>query len=277
VDAFLRLVDPAFDDKVLLEVEAGPEQIAPLEPDVVVLRSFMAERLGRSLETLDIPVVYVDLETPDRYFQDLELVGQLLGNEARAAEIRSFYRVRLDRVDESLQGLAEDQKPRVLLMQYSAQGSEIAFLVPSAEWIQTIETRLAGGIPAWSEAAQAGGWTVVSLEQVAAWDPDQVFVIAYQSASDEVVRKLKSDPQWQGLRAVREASIYGFPADIVSWDQPDPRWILGLTWLAGKMHPAHFPDLDMSWEMAQFFEQLYRMESTVVEQRILPVLKGDLE
>ncbi|NIV32572.1 MAG: ABC transporter substrate-binding protein, partial [Anaerolineae bacterium] len=102
---FLQFVDPAFDEKSVLEVDAGPEQIVPLDPDVVVLRSFMAEKLGKSLEQIDIPVVYLDLETPEQYFRDLATLGKLFGNEARAAEIQSFYQVRLDRLDAALDGL----------------------------------------------------------------------------------------------------------------------------------------------------------------------------
>jgi iron complex transport system substrate-binding protein len=276
VGDFLRLVDPTFRDKTILEVEAGPEQVAPLDPDLVILRSFMAEKLGRSLEQLDIPVVYVDLETPDQYFRDLDTLGQLFGNAARAAEIQSFYRARLERIAEPLQGLGDDQKPRILILQFSDQGGEVAFQVPAGAWMQTTLAELAGGIPVWSEAAQGGGWTVVNLEQVAAWDPDQIFVISYKANSADIVAWLKAEPQWQVLKAVREGQIYGFAADTFSWDQPDPRWVLGLIWLAGKVHPERYPDLDVRHEVSQFFEQLYGMGSVVVEEQILPNLKGDV-
>ena len=131
---FLGLVDPMFEEKVVLEVEAGPEQIAPLLPDVVVLRSFMAETLGKPLEQLDIPVIYVDLETPEQYFRDIVTLGHLLGDQGRVEEIRSFYQARLDRVSEGLQGLADDEKPRVLILQYTEQGGEVALNIPSADW-----------------------------------------------------------------------------------------------------------------------------------------------
>lgn len=276
VGDFLRLVDPTFRDKTILEVEAGPEQIAPLDPDVVILRSFMAEKLGRSLEQLDIPVVYVDLETPDQYFRDLDTLGQLFGNAARATEIRSFYRARLERIAEPLQGVGDDQMPRILILQFSDQGGEVAFQVPAGVWMQTTVAELAGGTPVWTEAAQGGGWTIVNLEQIAAWDPDQIYVISYKADSADIVARLQAEPQWQVLKAVKEGQIYGFAADTFSWDQPDPRWILGLIWLAGKVHPERFPDLDVRHEVSQFFEQLYGMGSVVVEEQILPNLKGDV-
>jgi iron complex transport system substrate-binding protein len=277
VGDFLSLVDPTWGQKTILAVEAGPEQIAPLQPDVVLLRSSMVDSLGRSLEELDIPVVALDLETPEQYFRDVAVLGRLLANTARAEAISTFYRSRLDRVEQAVGELNPDQKPRVLLVQYSDQGGEVALNVPSADWLQTMEVELAGGTPVWKEAAPGGGWTVVGLEQIAAWDPDQIFVVSYKVDSAEVMAKLKADSRWQVLQAVQSGAIYGFPADFFSWDQPDPRWILGLSWLAAKIHPDRFPDLDMEREAAEFFSQMYGIDRTVIESTILPNLKGSIE
>jgi iron complex transport system substrate-binding protein len=279
VGDFVSLVDPAWDQKTVLAPDAGPEQIVPLSPDVVLLRSFMADSLGRSLAELDVPVVYFDLETPEQYSRDVSVLGQLLGNTARAETIGAFYRERLEGVEKVADGLSTGEKPRVLLVQYNDQGGEVAFNVPSAAWLQTMEVELAGGVPVWAEAAQGGGWTLVNFEQIAAWDPEQIFVVSYRVDSAEIVADLVADPQWQALQAVQEGAIYGFPADVFSWDQPDPRWILGVTWLAGKVHPDRFPGLDMERETVQFFSQMYGIDEAVVETRILPRinLEGKVE
>ena len=274
---FLAFVDPTFSEKRLLEPDAGPEQIAPLDPDVVVLRSFMADKLGNALEKLDIPVIYVDLETPEQYFRDLGTFGQLFGNEARVEEIRAFYQARLDAIADKMQDLSAEQKPSVLLLQRSDKGGDVAFNVPPASWIQTIEVELAGGSPLWKDTAQGNGWTVVNFEQVASWDADRIFVISYSADAAEIVDGLKADPQWQALKAVQDEEIYGFAADIYSWDQSDPRWILGVTWLAGKIHPDRFPDLDMPQQVIQFFEQMYGMDKSVIQEHILSTLKGNIE
>jgi iron complex transport system substrate-binding protein len=273
---FLQFVDPSFDQKAVLEVEAGPEQIAPLHPDVVIVRSFMAESLGNSLEQIDLPVVYVDLETPEQYFRDVGTLGALFGNEARAQEIRSFYQARLDKLQNALQGLDDAQKPRVLVVQYSEQGGEAALNVPSVSWLQTIETELAGGAPVWVEAAQGGGWTIVNFEQIAAWDPDVIFLISYNADPARVIKRLRSDARWQALSAAKAERLYAFPGDIFSWDQPDPRWILGATWMATRLHPERLADVDLVDEVTQFFEQMYGMEWAAFAEQIVPKVWGDV-
>lgn len=273
VSDFLPLIDPSFDMKPHLEYGAAAEQIAPLNPDAIVMKSYMAETLGEPLELLEFPVIYVDLETPEQFFHDLATIGQLLGNEERVAEIEEYYQARIDRVKQGVNGA---DRPRVLVLQHSSTGEEVAFEVPPTTYMQTIQVETAGGTPVWSEAAQSGGWTVVSLEQIAAWNPDIIFIIAFRGDPDALVEELKADPTWQSLQAVQNESLFAFPLDHYGWDLPDPRWILGLTWVATKIHPERFTEVDMMQEMYEFFDQMYGMDRAAVENHILPVLKGDL-
>jgi iron complex transport system substrate-binding protein len=277
VAEFLRLVDPVFDQKSRLDVEAGPEQIAPLHPDVVVTKRYLSDTLGQPLEQLGIPVVYVDLETPEQFFRDLTTLGQLFGNPARAEEIKAFFQERLDRVTQALQEVPDAQKPRILLVQYSQQGGQVALFIPSSAWIQTIEVELAGGTPIWKEAATGGGWKVVNLEQIASWNPDQIFVIDYHSDSAQTVEQLTAEPAWKALAAVQADQVFGFAGDIFSWDQPDPRWILGLTWLAWRIYPSRFPAMDMTEEATEFYREMYHLDEASIAEHILPSLRGNLK
>jgi iron complex transport system substrate-binding protein len=277
VGDFLAHVDPDFEAKTLLDPEAGPEQIAATNPDIVVLKNILSNELGGSLEQIGITVLYVDLETPEQYQRDVALMGRLLGNEARADKIWSFFQSRLDRIAEAVASLAEKDTPTVLLAQYSEQGGDVALEVPSAAWMQTTQVELAGGWPVWKDAAAGGGWHVVNLEQIAAWNPDQIYLISYDEDAAAVARRLSTDPRWQRLAAAGSGAIYGFPGDIYNWAQPDPRWILGFTWLAGRIHPQLYPDLDMLAEVRGFFGELYGMDPQTIEEQILPALTGDLD
>ena len=220
---FLPFIDPEFDQITSLEKNAGPEQIAPVNPDAIVLKTTAADELGPSLETLGIPIVYVEMESVEQYFDDISTLGQLFGDSERAQEIIDFFQVRLDGIDTALADVDDAEKPKVLLIQYSEEGGEVAFEVPSASWLQTRQVELAGGNPVWAEAAPGGGWNTVNFEQIAQWNPDKVFVVTYQSDSTEAVDKLKQNGEWQALAATQNDEIYGFPADIFGWDSPDPR------------------------------------------------------
>ena len=51
---------------------------------------------------------------------------------------------------------------------------------------------------------------------------------------------------------------------------------LGLTWLAGRLHPELFPRLNMVAEAQSFYQNLYGLDAAFFEKNILPTFKGDL-
>ena len=272
----LPVIDQNPSDKIFFEKNAGPEQIAPALPDVVILKSYMAESLGKPLEILGITVVYLDLETPEQFFRDIEILGKLFGNSERAQEVQSYYQQRLDNIQQRTDGITEAQKPSALMIQYSDKGGDVAFKIPPASWLQTTMVELVGGEPIWTEASETGGWAIVNFEQIAAWNPDQIYVIYYPGDASPITEHLKSDPKWQAIRAVQQDQLFAFPGDFLSWDQPDTRWILGLSWLFTKVHPELAAGIDIMQEVNQFYEQLYRLDQEIIQNEVNPVLNGNL-
>jgi iron complex transport system substrate-binding protein len=272
----LPVIDPNSSDKIFFEKNAGPEQIAPAQPDVVILKSYMAESLGEPLEILGITVVYLDLETPDQFFRDIETLGKLFGNSERAGEVQRYYQQRLDEIQQRTDDITEAQKPSVLIIQYSDKGGDVAFKVPPASWLQTTMVELVGGTPIWTEASETGGWAIVNFEQIAAWDPDQIYVIYYPGDASPITEHLKSDPKWQAIQAVQQDQLFAFPGDFLSWDQPDTRWILGLSWLFAKVQPELADGIDITQEINQFYEQLYHLDKETIQNEVNSVLNGDL-
>ena len=49
-----------------------------------------------------------------------------------------------------------------------------------------------------------------------------------------------------------------------------------MTWLASKIHPDRFADLDLMDEVSQFFAQMYGLDQAAVQVHILPNLKGSV-
>lgn len=275
--SMLPLIDPNFDTKDQFERDAAAEQIAPVQPDVVLMKTYMADKLGSPLEQIGIPVAYMDLESPDQFFRDIEAIGAMFDNPERVEEIKSFYQVRLDELQDGVAGIDPGDLPDVLLLQYSDRSGEVAFNVPSASWLQTTMVSNAGGTPMWRDAAEGGGWTLVNFEQIAAWDPDVIILVNYTGDPGEVVQNLKEDSNWNALRATKDGQLYAFPGDFLSWDQPDTRWILGQLWLAKVIHPDLFSEWDMLDQAREFYTELYKLDEATFETDVAPLINGDIE
>ncbi|OQB27013.1 MAG: Fe(3+)-citrate-binding protein YfmC precursor [Chloroflexi bacterium ADurb.Bin180] len=276
-DDFLPYVDPNWSRKSILAAGPNAEQIAALKPDLVLMKGFLVDGLSKTLAEVKIPSLYLALETPEQFYQDVTNMGKVLGEPQRAEHVVSYYQERLERIKQRTADISEDQKPRVLLLEYTDRGGSLAVKVPARSWMQTIEVQLAGGHPLWLEqATQTDGWTVTNLEQVALWNPDKIFlVITYTMNARTIVARLKEDPLWSKLKAVQNNELYAFPADLYGWDNADPRWILGVNWLATRMYPERFSDIDMNAEIYQLFG-LFGMDKAAVDEHIMPVVQMDV-
>jgi iron complex transport system substrate-binding protein len=271
---FLPLVDPSFPAKTALATNPGPEHVAALNPDLVITKGNVPTPLGSSLSRLGIPVLHFGMENPDQFLKDVRTTGILFGNPNRADEIAQFYQARLELLAKGLEGVSEEQKPRVLVMGYNERGGKAAVQVPGRSWTQTIQTVMAGGNPVWLDSSLSGeGWTVINFEQVASWDPDKIFIIpSFRLDRREVLKSFKEDRQWRMLKAARTNDMLLFPSDIFGWDSPEPRWILGMMWLATRIFPERFSHIDMKEEVYRFFTAMFGLERAAVDDAIMPLV-----
>jgi len=271
---FISLLDPNYAEKAWLQRDAGVEQFVSAEPDLVVMKSSNAEKYGAPIEAINIPVVYIDFETPEQYARDLDILGKIFGNPKRAEELIAYYQGKQIAVTVAL--AAESTHPSVLLLQYALKDGAIAFTVPPLSWMQTRLVEMACGTVAWSDVQPSSGWTTVTIEQIAAWDPDVILIVAYNDDPSAIAASLKEDAQWKTLRAVQNGKLYGFPKDLYSWDQPDTRWVLGLQWLATMLYPERLKPETLMPAVQEFYQFAYGLDAQAFEASIKPALQGDL-
>lgn len=274
---FVPLVDPTFAEKTVLQ-SPGPEQIAALHPDLVLAKGAVLEATGIALGEIHVPVVYLGLETPRQFYRDVANIGALLGQPSRAREITSYYQSRVARLRAGWRKVRETERPRVLVVEYAERGGAAAVRVPARPWMQTQEVEAAGGRPVWLDSAAPGsGWTVANLEQIARWDPDLIILVVWYTLDPaRVVATLEADPQWRELRAVRSGALRAFPSDIYGWDTPNPRWLLGMTWMAKTLHPERFAALDVAAEVRDFYRTLYGMDESAISRGIMSRVRLDV-
>ena len=272
---FISLLDPEAEQRAVLAPDPGVEEILAHRPDTVVLKSYLKSGLGRRLQDLNVPVLYLDLESPEQFRQDIAAIGQLFGDPKRSEALIRFYDRNLQEVRKISEALPESEKPDTLLLYYGVRSGTASFNVPPRQWLQTSLVQWAGGNPIWLEAAAGSGWRQIGFEQIAAWNPECILLVSYHTPVDEVKATLLADPKWLELDAVRRGKLLAFPADYLSWDQPDPRWILGLHWLIGKLHPGLVARAEMQEKVIEFYSFVYGLSPQRIEEAILPLIQGD--
>ncbi|MBQ9344892.1 MAG: ABC transporter substrate-binding protein [Kiritimatiellae bacterium] len=261
-----------------LFTEGSAEDIAAADPDLILLKS-SSHLFGESLEPLGLPLAYLDLESPDDYARDLLLLGDLLHAPDDAARLAATYAATVADVTTAVSRAraAGAPAPRVLLCQVNASRGPDGCRVPPPDWIQTWLVTAAGGIPCWTNAILPGQWANVTLEQVAAWDPDALVVISYATPATTAVECLATSPAWTSLRCWRTGRVYPMPGDFCSWDLPDPRWLLGLQWMATRLLPPDaFPDFFSMEQALVDFYALLGLSPATTRAKLLPLIPEPL-
>jgi iron complex transport system substrate-binding protein len=272
--SFLAAIDPGYAKKPTLDRNAGAEAYAALKPDAIILKSSMKKSLGPSLDALGLRQLYLNLETPEDYSADLRLLGRFLGMERRGDDLVEFYESRVRTIQAAVEKIKPLASPKVLLVQAPGPIGG-AWDVPPVSWMQTRLVEMAKGSPVWTKANPGAGWGSINAEQIAAWDPDYVFVVDYRDDSRLSAARFSSTPSLKGVSAVKKGRVFGFPQDFYSWDQPDVRWILGLEWIARKLYPEAFSSFPMMDSARDFFRFMYGFDKENFDRVILPRLSGD--
>ena len=201
----------------------------------------------------------------------------MLDEEKRGDELTSSYKMLFNKISEKINSNKGKTNSSVLILQASSEDQKYAFSIPAANWLQTDLVKKAGGNPVWQEANQAGSWVQINIEQISAWEADQIFIVNYQGEANKIISNLKNDPVWSNLKSSQTENIYAFPYDYQSWDQPDPRWILGYSWLAYSLNPGVFSADELESEILTFYENFFLLEKNLIQANISPRIRNILE
>lgn len=106
-------------------------------------------------------------------------------------------------------------------------------------------------------AASIKGFKQVSIENVLSWNPQVIFV---QDRYPDVVKQIVNEPAWQAIEAVKQHRVYLMPEYAKAWGYPMPEALaIGELWMAKKLYPERFADIDMQKAADAYYQRFYRM------------------
>ena len=268
---FFSLVRPSLDEKPRISQNASAEEIAAQNPQLVLTKTANFEKIGKKLDQLDIPNFTMNLETYADWKAEITQLGKLLKNTSRAQQILSLFDNRLGSITNAVSSLAPEAKQKVLILQGVTTDNAFSFKIAPDSWMQTWMVENVGGIPVWKGAnTAANGWSTVSFEQIAAWDPDKIYIVSYKTPSKPYVEEIYSSPLWSNLKAVKNHNVEETPSDMMNYIQPVATWILGMQWMAQDLYPELFASVDMNQEITSFYGEFYG----ITDPKVLETLLG---
>jgi iron complex transport system substrate-binding protein len=234
---------------------ANIETILKFKPDVIIdvgtTSQTYVSLANNTQAQIGIPYLLFDgrLSSTAATYRAL---GKALGVEAKAEELARYSEQVLDGVASRLAGLPPSERPKV----YYGRGPD--GLQTGLEGSINLEVLDYVGAYNVASAAGKGGLTQVSIEQVLSWDPD--VILTFDAG---FYRKVKTDPLWAQISAVRNGRIFRAPSLPWGWfdSPPGVNRLIGIRWLAGLLHPARFPD-SIEPVVRDFYTRFYHVDLT---------------
>jgi iron complex transport system substrate-binding protein len=226
------------------------ESILALRPDVVVQWTEPAD-LIRALEGAGLTVVGLINSPPTQeiHERNLTIVGEIIGQRARVAQLIRTQQAIRQRIEAAVAGIAVSEKPRVLYLRSVRQ----SFNPAGRNSYQDFWIRLTGGT---NVADFVDTNMAVNLEQIIAWNPQTIFVGAFDDATpDDVMRQASL----AGVDAVRDRRVYKLPHGGYRWDPGSHESHLTWQWATMLLHPERVR-FDLRGSMRETYRFLYHYE-----------------
>ena len=241
--------------------ELNTEELLNLKPDVVFYSANNTDEYEK-LSAAGIPAIGFstsnwDYDCVATFENWVKLLGEVLNQEDKAAGIAEYGHQVYDEVQSVLTEAGDIEKPRVLILFNYAGGviktSGSNFF--GQYWIEST-----GGI---NVAADLNGTPEINMEQIYEWDPDIIFITNFSPYQpDDLYNNTIDGDDWSNVTAVKNQQVYKFPLGMYRWFPPASDTPLVLKWLATKIQPDLFKDMDMAQEIKDYYEKYYNVTLT---------------
>lgn len=271
-DGYQRLVPeltkiPALGDLTHVDLE----KLVALHPQVVFVTNYAPQEMIDQIQNLGIAVIAISLRSGDEKQQ-----GQLnpeLQNEDQAYTQGLKQGIRLigEVVNHQKQAellvkatFDERQKTADRLKEIPA-GQRIRAYMANPDLTTYGSGKYTGLMMAHAGALNVAASTVkgykqVSMEQIIAWNPQVIFV---QDRYPRVLDEINQQSAWQAVDAVKNHRVYLMPEYAKAWGYPMPEALaLGELWMAKKLYPEKFSDVNMQKKADSWYQRFYRTHYT---------------
>lgn len=224
--------------------------------DLAILPERFASQVDQFAEVgITAAVVLPNKESYETIVSSLEMVGALVGEDERAAEIIAFFEGKLSEAKEITATIEESPKALYL-------GGSSALSVANGVMLQSVMLETVGAQNVAKDVEGEGDFVEVSVEQIIEWNPEVIYVPVFASYTvDDVL----NDPAWSEIDAVKEGRVYQFPSALEPWDYPTPSAAMGLTWLIQNLYPELYTMDEVVEDANEYYDLVYGQTFTAEE------------
>lgn len=186
--------------------EPDIEKLVALEPDLVLGLETAHQRLQPELDGKRIHLVLVNPISIDAALEVMLKFGELLDASGAAEICVNNLRARLTVLDRKVAKIPDEKRISACRVLDFAE-NQLIVAGPLSFQFDVISR--AGGLNVTGQYRSA--YPKVTWRQFGQWDPDMIFFCGYDR---QFIPRLKTDPKWRPLKAVRNCRLYQYDCGL---------------------------------------------------------------
>ena len=214
------------------------EAVVAKDPQLIIdvgeAKDSVAGDLDALQEQIGIPCIHLDASTVDTFEGLYVQLAEIL-DESRCDDLATFCRDTCAEISELMGGIPEDERVRVAYL----MGPDGLSAMAKGSFQGNVVDTIATNVVVVDDPSSGGKGDEVSMEQIAAWDPELIIFEAtgiYDTVAD--------DPTWQALTAIQSENYYEVPGIPYNWmsSPAASNQVLGMAWFARLCYPDSFDE-----------------------------------
>jgi iron complex transport system substrate-binding protein len=238
--------------------DVNVETLIGARPDVILMAyDGSLPKWQGAIDAYGIPIVLMPNTSLEGLKATALLTGEVLGPAelAVAREYVRYFEGNIQRVLRVTAKLAPEARPKVLHTASAGILSVDGRQTVIDDWIN-----IAGGVNA---ATVVGNGRPVTMEQVAAWNPDVIIVGSAPNPQNR--QAILDDSRWREINAVKAGRVFVNPSGAYLWDRHSAEAALQVLWAAKLLHPDRFAGVDVRKETKLFYSKFFHYELSDAE------------
>ncbi|MBQ4050779.1 MAG: ABC transporter substrate-binding protein [Oscillospiraceae bacterium] len=240
------------------------EKLLTLDPDVVFTLAGNSALIG-ALENAGITVVgispskfkYDILETYDQW---IDVLSQIFPDNSKSEEISAYSKEVYEKVQAVTAGIPEEERKDILFLY---QYDDTQMVTSGKNFFGQFWAEAVGGRNAAEEVQSDNSNAIITMEQVYEWDPDVIFITNFTPTQpDDLYNNAVSSDDWSSVTAVKEGNVYKMPLGSYRSYTPGADTPVTFLWMAQKVYPELFADIDIAAEVRDYYKELYGVSLT---------------
>lgn len=250
--------------RILQNDNVNVEEILRLQPDVVFTGAHVPQ-VKEEMKKVGLPAVAVssskwNSNVLDTYDGWIDLLSQVFPENDKRDAVSAYSRNVYEIVQNHVNGVPDTNRKKIMFL-FTCNETTITTSGNRSYgqfWCDAVGAKNAA-----EEVGAERSNAIINMEQIYVWNPDVILITNFTpQTADDLYNNTVGSYDWAPVKAVQNREVYKMPLGTYRSYTPGTDTPVTLYWIAQKVYPNLFADVDVEQEVKSYYKDMYNIDLT---------------